>query len=330
MRWLWKRTGKQKAWAQALLLGLAWAAGGAQAYDPLAAQQAVRVVDLTAVDAARQREIPLRVYLPASAEAAPVILFSHGLGGSRAGYAYLGKHWAAHGYVGVFLQHPGSDAEVWQSQPPLRRLLALKQAANGRNFLARVRDIPAVLDALERWQHEAGNPLAGRLDLRRVGMAGHSFGAVTTQAVGGQSFAGRPLFAEARISAALAMSPSPPQRGDAKAAFAGVRIPWLLMTGTRDRSPINDVDAASRLAVYPALPPGGKCELVLADAEHSAFGDRPLAGENGAAPEAYHRRVLAISTAFWDAYLRHDAAARQWLSGGAGDILADGDRWRCQ
>ena len=40
---------------------------------------------------------------------APVVLFSHGLGGSREGYGYLGSYWAAHGYVAVHLQHIGSD-----------------------------------------------------------------------------------------------------------------------------------------------------------------------------------------------------------------------------
>ena len=37
-------------------------------------------------DEARQREIPLRVYLPASTAPAPIVLFSHGLGGNREGY----------------------------------------------------------------------------------------------------------------------------------------------------------------------------------------------------------------------------------------------------
>lgn len=38
-------------------------------------------------------------------------------------------------------------------------------------------------------------------------------------------------------------------------------------------------DLASRLSVYPTLPPGGKYELVLDGAEHSAFTDRALPGE---------------------------------------------------
>ncbi|HWX21114.1 MAG TPA: hypothetical protein VN578_14530 [Candidatus Binatia bacterium] len=76
----------------------------ANAYDPLAAEATARPsnVDLTVQDVTRHRGIPLRVYLPVKAASAPVVLFSHGLGGSRTGSAFLGEHWAARGYVAVF------------------------------------------------------------------------------------------------------------------------------------------------------------------------------------------------------------------------------------
>ena len=142
----------------------------------------------------------------------------------------------------------------------------------------RAEDVRATLDQLARWQATPGHALAGRLDLSRVGMSGHSFGAHATQAVSGQSFPppwGRSL-TDPRIAAALPLSPSAPQAGSATAAFGGVAIPWLLMTGTKDIARIGPATLASRLAVYPALPPGGKYELVLDGAEHSAFGDRDL------------------------------------------------------
>ena len=86
--------------------------------------------------------------------------FSHGLGGNREGSAFLGKHWAARGYIAVFLQHPGSDDSVWKDVPVAQRLAALKVAAGFKDFLLRVQDVPAVLDhepqrPHER-QHEAG------------------------------------------------------------------------------------------------------------------------------------------------------------------------------
>lgn len=301
------------------------------AYDPLAINQAEKpqTLDLTVPDPARNREIPLHVWLPAGKSAAPVILFSHGLGGTPAGYAYLGEQWAARGYVAVFLQHHGSDDGVWKNAEPSERFAALKGAASIANFLDRVRDVPAVLDQLEKWEKEKGHALAGRMNLAEVGMSGHSFGAVTTQAVSGQSLpqSGQ-RFTDARIKAALPMSPSAPRRGgDPASAFQAVKIPWLVMTGTKDSSPIGDADAASRLVVFPALP-ASKYELVLNNAEHSAFTERPLPGDQEPRNPRHHRAILALSTAFWDAYLRHDAAAREWLQGdGARSVLETADRW---
>jgi predicted dienelactone hydrolase len=57
--------------------------------------------------------------------AAPVVLFSHGLGGSRTGSVFLGEHWAARGYVAVFLQHPGSDDSIWKDKPWQERMRAM-------------------------------------------------------------------------------------------------------------------------------------------------------------------------------------------------------------
>lgn len=301
-------------------------------YDPLAVGGgvAIRHVDLSVLDLGREREIPIRVYLPGPTNAAPVVLFSHGLGGNRAGGAYLGEHWAARGYVTVILQHPGSDDSVWKDQPVAQRMAAMREAASGKNFLLRVKDVPAVLDGLRAWNDDERHPVFGRLDLTRVGMSGHSFGAVTTQAVSGQSLpvGGSPL-TDPRIKAAIAFSPSRPRRGDAGIAFGAVKIPWMLMTGTRDVAVIGDADVPSRLAVFPALPPGNKYELVLNDAEHSAFTDRALPGDKIHRNPNHHRAILALSTAFWDAHLRMDGAALEWLRGdGPRSVLEEKDRWQ--
>jgi predicted dienelactone hydrolase len=314
------------------LLFVAQAIGADVSYDPLAitAGEQPRTVDFTVNDTGRKRDIPIRVYLPPGKAPAPVVLFSHGLGGSREGSAYLGNHWAARGYVAVFLQHPGSDTSVWQSKPLGQRMSAMRQAAGLENFILRVKDVPAVLDQLERWNKAEGQALAGRLDLKRVGMSGHSFGAVTTQAVSGQTGLGSLVsFTDARIKAAIAFSPSGPSRGgNPTNAFGQVKIPWLLMTGTKDVAPIG-ADLASRLSVYPALPPGGKYELVLDKAEHSAFTDRPLPGDTEKRNPNHHRAILAISTAFWDTYLRESDLAQSWLNGGGPrTLLEKDDRWQ--
>ena len=315
-----------------LLIGSTALAAGKHAYDPLSvpAKWSPQTLDLTVNDTRRKREIPVLVYLPDTTTTAPVVLFSHGLGGSRTGNVFTANHWSARGYVCLFLQHPGSDTSVWNDTPLLQRMTAMKQAASGKNYLLRVRDVPAVIDQLERWNAMDGHGLKGRLDLSRLGMSGHSFGAVTTQAVSGETTErGRAWFTEERIKAAIAFSPSSPRRGDPEKSFGKVAIPWMLMTGTKDLSVIGNADMASRLAVYPALPSGDKYEVVLYNAEHSAFTDRALPGDTEPRNPNHHRAILALSTAFWDAHLRGDEAAEAWLDGdGARSVLEKRDRWQ--
>jgi predicted dienelactone hydrolase len=319
-----------------LVVLLGSVAADAVAYDPLVAlgDPAPEPRDLDVVDDKRDRTIPIRVFLPERApepDGCPVVLFSHGLGGSRRGCGYLGSHWAVRGYVTVVLQHPGSDESVWQDLPPARRMAAMRAAASWENFRLRVADVAAVLDQLAVWNAANGHPLAGRLDFERVGMSGHSFGAQTTQAVSGQSFplVGR-RFTDQRIKAAVVMSPGTPRgRLDAGTAFGAVAIPWLLLTGTKDTAPLGSQTVASRLAVFPGLPAGRAYELVLHDAEHSAFTDRPLPGDSEPHNPNHHRAILALTTAFWDAFLRQDAAARDWLDGaGPRSVIEAEDRWQ--
>ena len=245
---------------------------------------------------------------------------------------FLGEHWAARGYVTVFIQHPGSDDSVWKDERAPARLEALKQAASLENFRLRVQDVLVVLNQLRIWNGPKTNLLAGRMDLNKVGMSGHSFGAVTTEAVSGETF---PMigqkFTDSRIKAAIIFSPSAPRGSSAKEAFGAVRIPWMLMTGTKDLSPIGNADMSSRLGVYPALNGAPKYELVLHNAEHSVFTDRALPGEHEPRNPNHHRVILALSTAFWDAYLRDDTGARVWLKGnGPRSIMEPKDRWQFQ
>jgi predicted dienelactone hydrolase len=320
-----------------LLLNVVWIrqASGQDTYDPLALSEISRAaaepIDLTIEDSKRKRSIPIRVYLSPGAGPSPVILFSHGLGGSREAAPYLGLHWSGRGYVVIFLQHPGSDESVWRDTPLRQRIQVLKGAASVQNFKDRVDDVGVTIDQLEAFQAAKSGPLAGRLDLKKIAIAGHSFGAVTAQAVAGQRQPIGASLTDKRIKAALIFSPSRPrnQLVSPQQAFGEVRIPWMLMTGTKDDSPLGDTTPESRLEVYPSLPPGDKYELVLKDAEHYAFTERTEGPANAKRNPRNKQTVVALSTAFWDAYLQDDAAAKQWLVGkGAQSVLSPGDRWQ--
>ncbi len=290
-------------------------------YDPLELpeQELPDPIDLTLKDAKRDRKIPIRIWRPRTEEPAPVILFSHGLGGSREGNPYLGRHWAGRGYVVVFTQHAGSDRAVWENAPRHERVERLKAATGVKQSMDRIYDIHTVLDQLPTVES-----LKGRIDMERIGMSGHSYGGGTTQAVSGQRFGTR-SGEDKRIDAALVMSPSFPQRWKAGASFSKVRIPWFLMTGTKDGSPIpTEMKPEQRQKVYDHLAEGDHLMLVLKDAEHHAFGDG--ARRKRRRNPNHHNVILAQSTAFWDLHLKQNADAGTWLKGGkAAELLEPGD-----
>jgi predicted dienelactone hydrolase len=302
----------------------------AAGYDPLKVPER-EIISQTfeAEDAGRDRVIPLRIYQPASRLPAPVVLFSHGLGGARDNNPHFGNHWAKRGYIVVFIQHPGSDENVWKDAPKLRRLAALKDAASGANLVLRARDVSAVLDTLELWNDDEKHDLHKRFDLHRIGMSGHSFGAVTTQAVAGQKLAGgRVSLEDSRIKAAVMMSPSAPMIGDPAEAFAAIRIPCLLMTGTLDNSPIGNTRPEDRLNVFPHLVRAPAWQIVFDKGTHMSFSDRDLLGRASGASR-YATATLALTTAFWDACLREDKAAAIWLNGpDARTVLLGADQWQ--
>ncbi|MFK7766402.1 MAG: alpha/beta hydrolase family protein [Mariniblastus sp.] len=317
----------------ALVLALALlisqdSACGQSSYDPLQAIAKAEVKDdqFTYDD----RNVPLRVYLPESSEPSPVLLLSHGLGGTREACTFLGKHWASRGYAVVAMQHAGSDFDVIKNAPRAKRFQALKEAASGANAKARNEDVKATIDFLEQ-QNKSGGKYAERFDLTKIGMSGHSFGAVTTQAVSGQSYGQRgQLNTDSRIDAACAFSPSPPTVGSSAGPFQKVAIPWMLMTGTKDDSPIGrNSDPNSRREVFKGLPSSGHFyELVLHGAEHSAFADAKRLRKSSRNPN-HHKAIKALSTAFWDAHLKQDTAARKWLdTSEAKSVLEPKDEWQ--
>ncbi len=307
-----------------------------QSYSGEDGPHEVQSILLTWEDSARSRSLPIKVYYPADGEGRhPVIVFSHGLGGSRNGYAYLGRNWASHGYVSVHLQHPGSDDAIWRGSRPSEVMDRLREASrNPRAALDRYLDVRFALDRLVEFdrlpQFEGKpNPLAGRLDLDRIGMAGHSFGALTTLAAVGQ-LVGMPRadYSDARIRAAIPMSaPVPGWRLDLDRDYAGIRVPLMHMTGTLDDSPIGNTRAADRRIPFDRISQAEQYLIIFRDGDHMIFGGRSgmlerFSRRSGDAD--FHRMICAASLAFWDAYLRESTEARRWLAeGGLQNRLGD-------
>lgn len=274
---------------------------------------AVEELRFEPIDMKRSRAVPVKVYLGQSATPQPVVLFSHGLGGSRENNAYLGRRWATAGYVAVFIQHACSDNEVLKAARVGQKLAALKAAVGAVASRERFVDVSFVIDQLELWNKQEEHELHGRLNLNRIGMSGHSYGAATTLAVAGRKFRLNRSFHDTRIDAFLAMSPQPGKGLEPNTAFGHIVKPFLCMTGTQDASPIDpNVKPSTRRLVYAAFPAGDKYQLVLEGAEHFAFGDSRGLRTRGRNPK-HHPAIQEISVRFWNAYLKDDTDSKRWL-----------------
>jgi predicted dienelactone hydrolase len=276
-------------------------------------------------DDARDRPIPVRVYAAAptrAASAAPVIVFSHGAGSARDGYEYLGRHWAAQGYVVVHPQHLGSDLNVWRGKAGGAKAALRRSVADPQNAVDRVQDVQFTLARLEEL-NALGGRFAGQLDLQRLGLAGHSFGAATALAVGGQVVFTPDdtelVVAEPRVRAILAMSAPRPAKASPAAlvhAFAAVRAPCLHFTGTRDETPIHETTAHERRIPFDHLHVSDQLLVTFTGGDHLVFaGVKRLFEADEPRDPTFHALIRQATTHFWNAYLRDDPAGRDWLLG---------------
>ena len=135
-------------------------------------------IDFDWTDSARSRTVPARLHWPtniAPGARMPLIVFSHGMGGSRRGYSYLGRYWAARGIASLHVQHTGSDSSLWVGNP-LAVVDRLQRAAHESEALGRAWDLSFALDRL---LSSGAGPYGAQIDRRRIVVAGHSYGANT-------------------------------------------------------------------------------------------------------------------------------------------------------
>lgn len=272
-----------------------------------------QVIDHDWYDDARARPVPARLYWPAdlpSDASVPLVVFSHGIGGSRLGYSYLGKHWSSRGVASLHVQHVGSDATVWRGNP-FGVVGRLQAAAQESEALARAADMSF---ALSRMLSPETGPLGPAVDRRRLVAAGHSYGANTTLlSVGAQVVRqGRVVSCQdARFSAALIIS-APPFYGEADlAAILGhVAVPTLHVTTTDDviEIPGYRSDAEDRLAVFNAVGDPRKLLAVFRGGSHSIFTDRPITGGTALNPKV-KAATADLALAFLDLAFKGDGEA---------------------
>lgn len=268
------------------------------------------------------RRIPLKFYYPGDYDGArlPIIIWSHGLGGSVDGASFLSRYIASQGYVILHVQHHGTDSSLWEGKPghpwDIIRDMKIPRSAT----LARFDDVPFVLDQLPALldTHEA---IGGIADSDRIGMSGHSFGALTTQVMGGQMFPDESgnlkRFRDERFQAGILYSPVPIAHlalDEPQDIYGSIDLPMLYMTGTDDSSPVEGWDYTKRLVVHEHSGADEKYLHVLNDGDHMVYnGSRGKLGDNPLR-EAHEDEIKKTALAFWDAYLKDDGDAKEWLT----------------
>lgn len=104
----------------------------------------------------------------ATPEKFPLILLSHGIGGSSSMMAWLGAALAAHGFIVAAVNHPGNNSLEDYTIP------------GAILWGQRAHDLSAVLDQLL-----ADSTFGSRIDSKRVGAAGFSLGGLSVIELGG-------------------------------------------------------------------------------------------------------------------------------------------------
>ena len=286
--------------------------------DPATEPGSIRIFKGQLHDAARAgRVVPYKLYHPTETRDAPLVVWSHGLGGSRDGASFLARFLSSHGYAVLNIQHPGTDSSLWEGKQghpwDIIRATTIPRSAS----LDRFRDVPFVLDHLDdiRAAHAEA-----RFRDDAPGMSGHSFGAMTTQVMAGQLFPDEQdnlvSLREPRFKAGILYSPVPIGHLTGAAApeiYGAIDLPLFHMTGTDDASPIEKFGYAERLAVYENTHEAEKQLLVLNGGDHMVYnGSRGQLEENP--QRGLHETIIKIAAlAWWDWYLKDDAEARDWL-----------------
>ena len=240
-----------------------------EAYEPDAGPHKVLTVgELILHDDKRGKDLPLKIYYPDAAGPFPVIVWSHGAGGSKDGYASLGQHWASHGYVTIHPSHDDSLAVRWKKGERVTLADTARSALTEPDrWVNRPKDISFVLDSLAAIEERAP-ALKGKMDTARIGVGGHSFGAYTTQVIGGATVdipgQGKGLsFRDKRVRAVLMYSPQGiGQMGLTADSWKDFTLPAMMVTGTNDLSALGQ-GPKWRRAGFDSAPAGDKYWVLI-------------------------------------------------------------------
>ncbi|WP_258003841.1 alpha/beta hydrolase family protein [Fischerella thermalis] len=321
----------------------------------------VGIVDnLILKDAQRNRQIPIKVSYPEGQQGSfPVIVFSHGAGASKDDYAPLTRFWASQGYICIQPTHGDSIALNRQQGNSENLRESIRQMlGDAKGWKDRATDISFIISSLSELERQAPQ-LKGKMNTQRIGVGGHSYGAYTAQLVGGATIdipggAKAQSFADHRVRAVLLLSPQGTgQQGLTRNSWAKINLPMMTMTGSKDRgaqgqgpdwkeepfkySPAGEkylvfIEGASHFSFSGRFADGGQARGETLGRqrgwrlrERFGGGDRRFFGGGQQQEGTIFSYVKTASLSFWDAYLKQDSKAKEFLKSDALNSESNGD-----
>lgn len=232
---------------------------------------------------------PLMVYQPDAKACPPLLLVSHGAGGSKQGLRYLADAMQNDGWRVIVMGHRESG-----SAPLLADMRAsgfkggvAALVSNPNAYRARLMDIDAALKWSEQQCHAPFKALAG-----------HSMGARTVQIeAGARNHLG--IQGKGGFDAYVALSPSGPDKVFPTGAEQLIHAPMLMITGTRDSG--LDGDYHWRAQAFDALGTGCNWLAIIDGSTHMNFAGSGIAGKT-------EKATIALVTTWLDG-LRHGQCA---------------------
>jgi len=240
----------------------------------------------------------------------PLVIFSHGNGGSRNQNTFWCDYLASHGYIIVSADHTGNARWTIIDGKPV-----LAQGSERTNSAKdRPRDLSFLLDQMIRWDKGADKRFAGRIDTERAAVAGMSFGSFTAHWASDQ---------DPRFKAVIAMSGAPP-------SHTNLIVPSLRMLGTEDRTlgvPGNNAIRDNHTkhtgpSFLLELKNGGHFSFTDMFKINKSFGDGVGAGKRRdtnepfefTSMEATYKIINSYSVAFLGYYLKGETSYMTFLS----------------
>ena len=181
----------------------------------------------------------------------PLLLFSHGHGGLRMQNAFWCEHLASHGYIVMAPDHTGNCALTYINGKiiPMRD----DDASDKQAEVDRPKDLSFLIDEMEKMNLGSDSRFCGRVDLDRIGAAGHSFGGFTCAWLINQ---------DPRIKAIVPMAGAAKER-------TNFECPVMTLIATEDKT--LDKEQMENLRQYYAQSKGPHYSVEFKNAGHFSF-----------------------------------------------------------